>query len=123
MPIVDRIHEYLQDQQWHTGLMIAWAAGKAGYTTGVAAKLRQLRDPDHGRHTIESRLCPEALRGAQVWEYRLQVDGGTTCPSCSKLRSSSASASVSPQPSPCGSGTTGSDSCARTNVSAASAGA
>lgn len=79
MSIRDQIFLVMYDGRWRTGLEIAHAIGRESFTTGIAAKLRQLRRPEFGGHIIESVLDPQRskLSGQQVWRYRMLIAGRT----------------------------------------------
>lgn len=66
-----RVRRVLADGQWHTLAEIAARLGiVSGNTTGVSARIRDLRKPQHGAHVIEGR--PRAGMGeAKVFEYRM----------------------------------------------------
>ena len=73
--IRERLRVVLMDGQWHTGLELARAIGREAYTTGIAAKVRALRDREYGGYTIEServRGVPEH-DGRQVWRFRMAL--------------------------------------------------
>lgn len=64
--LLDRVRELMLDHHWRTLGEIRRAAG--GSETGVSARLRDLRKPEHGGFTVESRR-----RGQDggLWEYRV----------------------------------------------------
>ena len=68
----DRVRRILSDGRWHTGLDLCRECGKQ-FGTGLTAKLRDLRKPEHGGHVIESRRNEELsrLEKCNVWEYRM----------------------------------------------------
>ena len=68
----ERIRQILEDGEWHTGLSILRILGTS-FGTGAMAKIRDLRKPEYGGHTIESRKNVALSRAwnRQVWEYRM----------------------------------------------------
>lgn len=63
---LERVFTLMSDGTWRTLAEIARAVG--GSEAGVSARLRDLRKPRWGRHTVE-----RARRGPGLWEYRLVV--------------------------------------------------
>jgi len=54
----------MSDGRWHT---LSELGAKLGYPeASVSARLRDLRKPKHGGHTVERRYA-----GSGLWEYRL----------------------------------------------------
>jgi hypothetical protein len=71
----ERVRRVLSDGRWHTGLELAHACGESSYTTGVAAKVRDLRKPAYGGCVIAAeRDVDESSRtGRQVWRFRMAL--------------------------------------------------
>jgi len=69
----DEVLRVLSDGLWHTGLDIAKRCERASLSTGVAARVRELRNPKYGGYNIESEKDTEASKrtGMQVWHYRM----------------------------------------------------
>lgn len=88
MSIRDRIRILLSDGEWRTGLEIALAIGKGSYTTGVAAKIRQLRDPRFGGHVIESEYDEKTSKasGMKVWRFRMVIPNNGNSLDCTSTR-------------------------------------
>ncbi len=63
---LDRVRLVMADARWRTLRTIAKAVD--GSEAGVSARLRDLRKPRFGGHTVERRYQAEG-----VWEYRLLV--------------------------------------------------
>ena len=64
-----QVFELMRDGEWRTLLEIA--AQVEGLTTALSARLRDLRKPQFGEHTVQSRP-----RHGGTWEYRLLVNNG-----------------------------------------------
>ncbi len=63
-----RVRELMADREWRTLHQIM--VGIHGISeAGVSARLRDLRKPRHGGHTVERRRLGEPRNG--LWEYRL----------------------------------------------------
>ena len=69
----EQVRRVLADGNWHTGLDIARRIGRRSYSTGIAAKVRDLRKPEHGGYEIHSEKDVEESRrtGRQVWRFRM----------------------------------------------------
>lgn len=65
---LDRVREYLRDGQWRTLAEIRAAAG--GSEASVSARLRDLRKPAFGGHTVERQRVP-GQETSGLWRYRL----------------------------------------------------
>jgi hypothetical protein len=63
--LLQRVHDYMADGQWHTLGEVQQACG--GTEASCSARLRELRRQDHGGHTVERRHISNGL-----WEYRLK---------------------------------------------------
>lgn len=63
------VADLMADGQWRTLWQITLAAG--GSEAGASARLRDLRKPQYGEHTVERRHIDNG-----VWEYRLIVNRG-----------------------------------------------
>lgn len=61
---LDKVYQTMSDGAWHTLEEIATAAG--GSEAGISARIRDLRKPRFGGHTVEHRR-----REDNLWEYRL----------------------------------------------------
>ena len=59
-----RVRELMRDGRWRTLAEIAAATGAS--EAGASARLRDLRKPKHGAHTVE-----REWRGNGLWAYRL----------------------------------------------------
>ena len=66
--LYDRVWTYMRDGQWHTLREIAAAC--RGSETGVSARLRDFRKPQHGGHRVDVERVSDGL-----WRYRLVVAG------------------------------------------------
>jgi hypothetical protein len=62
------IRGLVSDGQWHTPDEITAATGYH-QTAGITARIRDLRKPKFGGHTVECRRVGNPRNG--VWEYRL----------------------------------------------------
>lgn len=69
----EQIRRVLSDGRWHTGLELAHRIGRKHYSTGIAAKIRDLRKPEYGGYVIESEKDVKESRrtGMQVWRFRM----------------------------------------------------
>lgn len=71
----EQVRRVLADGNWHTGLDIARRIGRHSYSTGIAAKIRDLRKPEHGGYDIDSEKDVEESRrtGRQVWRFQMKL--------------------------------------------------
>jgi hypothetical protein len=60
--------EVMQDGNWHTLEALRHAIG--GSEAGISARIRDLRKPQFGNHTVERRRVSS---GRGLWEYKLIV--------------------------------------------------
>ena len=67
--LLDRVRNVLSDGKRHRLAELARAT--RGSEAGVSARIRELRLPEHGGHTINKRLV-EGESG--LWEYRMEVN-------------------------------------------------
>ena len=65
------VFDLMKDGQWRTIAEIGLHV--AGSQTGISARLRDLRKPEFGGHTVERRRMQSKVG---VWEYRLIVKSG-----------------------------------------------
>ena len=61
-----RVGLLMSDGVWRTLRRIGWLTGHP--EASISARLRDLRKPRFGEHTVERRRCAE---GAGTWEYRV----------------------------------------------------
>jgi len=66
------VFNLMRDGQWRTLAQIAYATGHP--EASLSARLRDLRKPKYGGHTVERRRLGDPTRG--IWEYRVIVKGG-----------------------------------------------
>ncbi len=68
-----RVYAIIKDHQWYTLHEIAFGIfhrfDKDDSEPGISARLRDLRKPKFGSHTVNRRRRGEASRG--IWEYQL----------------------------------------------------
>lgn len=69
---LERVYAYMADGQWRTLGAIRRATG--GSEAGVSARLRDLRKPQFGGHTVERKRVDGGL-----WAYRLIVKEAPQC--------------------------------------------
>jgi hypothetical protein len=67
--MLNRVHWVVADGCWHTLAELAALTG--GTEAAISARLRDLRKPKFGAHTIERRHV-----GAGLWEYRYRPNLG-----------------------------------------------
>lgn len=65
--LLDRVRDFMADGQWRTLAQIKAECG--GSEAGISARLRDLRKPQFGGHTVEHRRKGDPKDG--LWEYRL----------------------------------------------------
>lgn len=63
----DAVYGLMQDGRWRTLAAIAYHC--AASEASVSARLRDLRKPRYGSHTVERRR-----RTQSVWEYRVEIN-------------------------------------------------
>jgi hypothetical protein len=61
------VKQVLSDNRWHTLSEIAQRIG--GSEAGISARIRDMRKPKFGNHTVDRRHVKDGL-----WEYRLVPD-------------------------------------------------
>lgn len=66
-----RVADVMLDGQWRTLREVSTATGDP--EASVSARLRDLRKPANGGHTVERRRRPGWAATAGLWEYRLVV--------------------------------------------------
>lgn len=67
--MLHRVQAVMEDRDWHTLGELARISG--GSEAAVSARLRDLRKPRFGGHTVERRYVAHGL-----WEYRYQPATG-----------------------------------------------
>lgn len=67
-PMLQRVYAIMSDREWHTLRELAQRTG--GSEAAVSARVRDLRKPKFGGHTVDLRYVQNGL-----WEYRLEPDG------------------------------------------------
>lgn len=68
---LDAVRALMLDRQWRTLREIAVRVG--GSEAGVSARLRDLRKPGHGSHTVHRRRRGDPTEG--LFEYQLILNG------------------------------------------------
>lgn len=63
------VFDLMRDGFWRSLSEIAVRVD--GSQAGVSARLRDLRKPPYGGHTVDKRLCSDG-----IWEYKLTVNKG-----------------------------------------------
>jgi hypothetical protein len=70
--LLARVEAFMRDGAWRTLPEIVASCG--GTEASVSARLRDLRKPKFGRHTVERRRHPDLAMSAGVFQYRLRKD-------------------------------------------------
>ncbi len=67
---LEKVYRLMIDGEWRTLAQIRTAIG-AGSEAAISARLRDLRKPKFGSHTVERRRHPFTLPSAGLFQYRL----------------------------------------------------